>query len=168
MKTIEQYLAEEPTFTRAVVGYLIDDRMVVLGLRKKVSNGLGTSLVAGIGGKLEPGEDDDAALRREVEEEIGVQITRFRNMGRVRFIFPHKPSWCQDVAIYLIDEWTGIPKETDVIRPESHEIDALPFDRMWDDNHYWLPKVLAGNRINAVYLIDEDNRVVEEMINPTE
>ncbi|GIW62871.1 MAG: hypothetical protein KatS3mg090_0697 [Patescibacteria group bacterium] len=39
--------------TLAVVGYLVKKDEVFLGIRKKVSLGLGKNLISGIGGKLE-------------------------------------------------------------------------------------------------------------------
>lgn len=170
METIDSYLDTKPDFVKAVVGYLIKDENLILGLRKKVSNGLGENLISGIGGKVEKGEKDEEALIREIDEEICVKVLEYRDMGRVRFLFPHKPSWNQDVKIYIADEWDGEPTETEAIMPiNSIEDKALtkaniPLDRMWDDNSYWLPHVLSGKRIDAFYLFDENSKVIEEKI----
>src|SRR5512135_2384566 len=155
MKAIDQFLTSV-TFTPAVVGYLRDNNRVCLGIRKKVSSGLGENLIAGIGGKvgdsLELRNETPAnAMDREASEEIRVKVLEKREMGRVRFIFSHKPldsKWNQDVIIYSITKWEGTPSETESIKPVWFEIGELPWERMWKDNEYWLPKVLSGQQVN--------------------
>ena len=165
---IDRYLAAT-TFTPAVVGYLVDDGKVCLGVRKKVSLGLGENLVAGIGGKVGDtsevqGETLDEAMDREANEEIGVRVTEKQYMGRVRFIFTHKQSdssWNQDVGIYSITKWEGVPTETESTKPLWFVASEIPWGRMWEDNEHWLPKVLAGQLVNAVFLFNDDNKIAE-------
>lgn len=141
------------------MGYLVKGDKVLLARRKASSVGLGLNIVAGIGGKNENGESDKEALVREVFEEIGVKVASARKMGRVIFFFPNKPKWNQDVAIYLITKWKGIPKESDSMAPEWFSIKNLPKKQMWDDNRYWIPCVLNGEKVRFVFLYGEDNRV---------
>lgn len=162
MQTIESYLTTNTKFTKAVVAFLLKEHEVLLGYRKQVSNKLGEHLISGIGGKLEAGETEVKALIRELQEEIQVTVTDFRKVGRVRFLFPYKPAWQQDVAIFLVDNWEGSPAETEVIKPSWHLQDQLPLQQMWADNRYWLPKVLSGEKIDAIYLYNHESEVVEE------
>jgi len=168
MKKIDKFLTSV-TFTPAVVGYLRDGGRVCLGVRKKVSSGLGENLIAGIGGKVGDSleiqnETSGKAMDREVSEEIGVKVLEKQQMGRVRFIFSHKPpdsKWNQDVMIYSITRWEGMPSETESIKPMWFDIGEIPWERMWADNEYWLPKVLSGQRVDAIFLYSDDNKVVE-------
>ncbi len=164
---IQSYLATDPKLTRAVVGFAVSEDEVVLGLRKKVSIGLGANLIAGIGGKVGDvagleDETDEEALVREFREEIGISISGFRKMGVIRFLYPAKPVWDQLVIAYTVDEWDGTPRETDVIKPQFFKIDDLPIDSMWPDNRYWVPRVLAGEQIEATFLYGEDNKTIAE------
>ncbi|HEX2994411.1 MAG TPA: NUDIX domain-containing protein [Anaerolineales bacterium] len=157
------------TFTQAVVGFLRDGNRICLGIRKKVSSGLGENLIAGIGGKVgdAPEIQDEtpaSAMDREANEEIGIRILEKQDMGRVRFIFTHKPldsKWNQDVTIYSITKWEGAPSETESIQPVWFDLDGLPWERMWADNEYWLPRVLAGQHVDAVFLYSDDNKVAD-------
>lgn len=162
------------TFTPAVVGILTDGRRVCLGVRKAVSGGLGQNLIAGIGGKVGDAaefenETPEQAMDREALEEIGVKVTEKQRMGRVRFMFSHKApdsKWNQDVDIYVVIKWEGTPTETESTKPEWIGIGAIPWDRMWEDNQHWIPKVLAGQFVNAIFLFNEDNKIAEYRFDP--
>lgn len=114
MDKIESLL-ESVTLTKAVEGFLSDGKRVCLGLRKQVSSGLGENLMAGIGGKVgdQPefaNESPGEAIDREVREEIDVTVLEKHEIGRVRFIFSHKPPdspWNQDVIIYFNYKMAG-------------------------------------------------------------
>jgi len=162
METINYYLEQEPSFTKSVVAFLMREDQVLLGRRIKVSNNLGQDLIAGIGGKLEDSESDEEALIRELEEEINVTPTKFVKVGNVKFLFPHKPSWQQDVSIFIVNNWRGDPIKTDVIEPKWFPINSIPYEQMWEDNSYWLPKILNGLEVDTIYLYDENGKVQEE------
>lgn len=165
---IDHFLASV-AFTPAVVGFLMHGDRVCLGVRKKVPSGLGENLIAGIGGKVGDSvaiqyETPDEAMDREAGEEIGVNVLVKREMGRVRFMFSHKPhdsQWNQDISIYIITDWQGEPRETESTQPVWFDKDDLPWKRMWADNRYWLPEVLSGQRVNAIFLINDDNQILE-------
>ena len=167
MSEIKKYLETKPQLTREVVCFLIDKDKVILGLRKKVSWGLGANLITGIGGKVGDvkglgNETDEEALTREVQEEVGVKITSYKKVGEITFLFPNKPKWNQFVLAYIINAWQGELKETEAIKPMSFQINDLPQSQMWDDNQYWVPLLLAGKKVRAVFLYGEDNRSVLE------
>ncbi len=161
MTEIQKYLETCPILTPVVSGYPLEGSKVLLGLRKKVSFGLGENLISGIGGKLEEGEAPDEALIREFIEEVTVKPSIFRHMGQVIFLFPHKEKWNQICDIYLIDEWEGEPLETEAINPLWFDKNELPESQMWDDNLIWLPKVLDGQKVTGTFLFNEENKVIE-------
>lgn len=165
---IDKYL-KTVTFTQAVVGYLVRKDEVCLGVRKKVSADLGKDLIAGIGGKVGDetefaNETPDEAMDREAREEIKIKVKKKKQLGRVRFIFTHKPSdskWNQDVLVYQITEWKGVPQETDSTKPVWFDKDKIPWGKMWEDNEKWMPKTLLGQVVNAVFLFSGDNTLKE-------
>jgi 8-oxo-dGTP diphosphatase len=56
--------------------------------------------------------------------------------------------------------WRGQPTASEEIAPEWQPVDALPFERMWDDARLWLPMVLAGQRVAASFVYGEDGQTV--------
>ena len=168
MTKIDKYI-KQTKFTPAVVGYLRDGNKVLLGERIKVSSGLGQNLIAGIGGKIGDSEEiknetSEQAIDREVNEEIKVKVLEKIERGRVRFIFMHKcpdSKWNQDVRIFEITKWKGEPSETESTKPIWFHKDKIPWERMWKDNQHWMPLVLSGKQVNAVFLFSGDNKIAE-------
>ena len=88
----------------------------------------------------------------------------WHRLGSHRQSFSHKPPdspWNQDVIIYSITKWEGTPSETESIQPLWFEERKIPWDRMWEDNQHWLPKVLLGQRVDAIFLFSDDNQIAE-------
>ena len=46
--------------------------------------------------------------------------------------------------VYRAEDFTGIPTETDEAVPVWAPLQAIPYHRMWEDDIYWLPLLLAG------------------------
>jgi 8-oxo-dGTP diphosphatase len=134
-------------------------REVLLGHKK---TGLGLGKIVGIGGHVEAGESAAEAAAREAKEESGVLVAAaaLTEAARITFLFPAHPSWDMDTAVFTCADWSGEPAETEEIRPRWFPVAALPFDRMWDDGKHWLPRVLAGERIRAIFTYANDNETV--------
>jgi 8-oxo-dGTP diphosphatase len=132
---------------------------VLLGYKK---TGFGRGKVVAPGGHVEPGESAAAAAAREVKEETGICVTldALAEAARLTFLFPAHPSWDMDVAIFTSADWSGEAAESDEIRPRWFPVTALPLGDMWDDGRHWLPRVLAGERLRAVFSYAQDNETV--------
>ncbi len=148
--------------SKRVVLFLIDKKRVLLGKKKK---GFGQGKYVGIGGKIEKGETAKEAVIREVKEEIGVELEKenIEEVGVLRFIFPKKPSWSQEVVCFVTKRWQKAPKESEEIKPVWVEKDKIPFDKMWDDAKYWLPFVLNEKKLQGTFVY-EKGKVVEYCI----
>jgi 8-oxo-dGTP diphosphatase len=135
------------------------DGLVLLGLKKR---GFGLGKLVGLGGKVEPDEDPAAAAARELLEEAGLLADPqgLEAMARLTFLFPTRPDWDHHMHVFLVRAWRGEPLEGNEIQPQWHPIDALPFDRMWDDSRTWLPQALAGQRLAAIFVYGEDLETV--------
>lgn len=135
---------------------------VLLGLKKI---GFGSGKFTGIGGKVESGESIEEAAIREVEEEIGVKIAReyLEYRGAVKFIFPSNIEWSQEVSIFLAASWSGDLQGSNEMDPYWFKPSDIPYHQMWQDAAYWLPKVLAGTRIQSTITFLNDNETVGEV-----
>jgi 8-oxo-dGTP diphosphatase len=136
-------------------------RQVLLGHKK---TGLGTGKIVGLGGHVEPGESPAEAAAREVKEEAGLHVApeALLQVAHVTFLFPVCPRWDMVVAIFTSASWSGEATDTAEITPEWFPVTGLPLDRMWDDAKYWLPRVLAGERVHATFSYAADCETVAE------
>lgn len=146
------------------------EKNVLLAMKKR---GFGEGLWNGVGGKIVDSESDILTAAREIEEEIGVfvQTVGLKKAGILHFYFPDDPekaNWNQDVHVYLVEDWLGDPQESEEMRPEWFSVDSLPFKSMWDDDSFWLPRVLNGEKIEGWFSFDESNKVSEHKISNME
>ncbi len=134
---------------------------VLLGFKKR---GFGKGKFGGFGGKLQQGETLSQAALRELHEEahLSAESADLVSLGSLTFIFPYMHAWDQEVHVFVAKQWQGTPRESEEMRPEWFEIDRIPLGQMWDDTHYWLPRILAGERIHAVFTLNQDNETVKD------
>ena len=108
------------------------------------------------GGKREPGETPDAALRRELEEEIGVRAGALRRLIAVPWQYPEKSVL---LDVYRVLEYSGSPhgREGQALRWE-------PLSRLADIDMPAADKpVLTALRLPSNYVISpEPGADVEE------
>ena len=144
----------------AVLLYLVKGDRVLLGKKKQ---GFGAGKWNGMGGKMKYGEEPKDAALRETWEECGINVREFRKMGELRFLFPLKPQWNQNVHVFVSGKWDGEPMESDEVKPRWFYIDELPFDEMWQNDPHWLPKILKGETVKATFIFGSDNEKIESM-----
>lgn len=139
--------------------FLRRDNEILLAMKKR---GFGAGKWNGVGGKLEPSETIEHALVRESREEISVVPMRYEHVAELDFIqdADTQNPWHMYVYAYICTEWQGEPCESDEMAPQWYSLDEIPYDAMWDDDRYWLPQVLAGERVTGTFTFDADDRMV--------
>jgi len=124
----------------------------VLLIDKKT--GLGKGKVNAPGGKVDPGESPEAAAVRECREELHIEVSNLEYCGEHRFQFVD--GYSIHVFVYRTRDFTGEPTETPEAAPLWTRIDEIPFDAMWEDDRYWLPMVIGGQRFRTRWIFDGD------------
>lgn len=127
----------------------------VLLIEKRRGHGAGG--VNGPGGKAEAGETARQCAIRETIEEVCLRPLAVRCMGLIHF--QYADGRVIDGRIFRADGALGVPRETEEARPFWVGIDAIPWQRMWDDDVLWLPHLIAGAPFRAELLIHDDRLV---------
>ena len=134
--------------------YLENDRgeyLMLHRVKKKVDINKGKWI--GVGGKFEEGESPDECLRREVREETGLDLTRFRFRGVVTFLCNDSKS-DQFMYLFTATGWTGELdldcKEGDLAWVPKEKVAELP---IWEGDEIFL-KLLAEDRPPFLLTLD--------------
>jgi len=121
--------------------YIVKNNKILLIEKKR---GLGAGLYNGVGGKVEDGELPLNAAIRECEEEIGIKPLDPEWMGVLEFI--NDGSVYSYVHVFISEDFKGDLHETDEAKPVWFPLDKIPYDKMWEDDVYWLPIVIIERK----------------------
>jgi len=147
---------------QVTLAFIIKGDEILLAMKKR---GFGAGLWNGYGGKLKDGESIYDAAKREVKEEIDIDVKSMKKVGVLDFYFEgDKPDWNQQVHVFLIQEYNGEPKESEEMLPKWFKINEIPYDKMWEDDKFWLPKVIEGHSVYGRFLFGADNKLKEKHV----
>jgi 8-oxo-dGTP diphosphatase len=133
----------------ATLLFVIRDGEILLIEKKR---GIGAGKVNGPGGKIDPGETPMECAIRETMEELHVKALNVRKRGELCFAMSDIPDiHCH---VFIADGIEGEPTETDEAIPLWTSLDAIPYDRMWADDIYWLPQMIAGQSFVGRFLFE--------------
>jgi 8-oxo-dGTP diphosphatase len=132
----------------------------ILLINKKT--GLGKGKVNGPGGKVEPGETPEAAAVRECHEELDIRVSKLEYCGEHRFQF--LDGYSIHVWVYRTRDFEGVPTESREASPLWTRMDRIPYEKMWEDDKYWLPMVIRGERFQARWIFDGDRMADHEIL----
>lgn len=140
---------------------LLKENEILLAMKKR---SFGAGKWNGCGGKPEAGEDLIDTAIREMQEEIGVQVLAqdLEKVASLKFYSKTKVELNQEVNIFVCRTWTGMPAESEEMRPQWFRFDQIPFDQMWPDDKHWLPKILAGKHLTGEFYFTEDGADFEK------
>lgn len=142
---------------QATLWIMIKDDKIFLWEKKRW---FGKWVYNGIWWKQEADETIDKCMIREANEEIWINIDEkdLEKVSLLHFYFDANPEWNMDVHIYLIKKFVWEIIETDEIKPQWFDIDKIPYDNMWEDDTYWLPRVLNWERnLEYNFYFDKEN-----------
>ncbi|MDP3964046.1 MAG: 8-oxo-dGTP diphosphatase [bacterium] len=134
-----------------------DKNKLLFGMKKR---GFGEGRWNGFGGKVHEGETIQEAAIREVAEECGLTVQRLRKAGQLEFVSQGEHE-ISTVHVFSVEKFSGIPVETDEMKPRWFGIEEIPYKSMWPDDKYWLPLFLAGKKFHGRFLFDASFRIIE-------
>ena len=148
---------------RRTLLFLRRNNEILLAMKKR---GFGAGRWNGVGGKLEKGESVEQALTRECEEEIEVTPINFWQVAELDFVQDAQTDdpWHMYVYAYLCDQWQGEPNETEEMAPQWFRVDEIPYTKMWQDDEYWLPQVLAGHKLTGKFTFDGNDELLNHVV----
>jgi mutator protein MutT len=142
--------------------FLTKDNQILLALKKR---GFGVNRYNGIGGKLEINETVEQAMIRETKEEINVTPIKSDEVAVITFneYFKNQPTIIT-MHVFISTKWNGEPVETEEMNPKWFDKNDIPFEQMWPDDKFWLPLVIEGNKIQAQFRLDKDDKIISHNI----
>ena len=143
---------------------LLEGDNILLAMKKR---GFGAGHWNGVGGKIEGDETIEEALVRECQEEIEVTPQKFQKVAVHDFRFPNGES-DMIVHAYTCSQWDGEPVETEEMAPRWFKTSEIPYDKMWADDCYWLPLILAGKKLQTAFTFDSENNLLAYEIEETD
>jgi mutator protein MutT len=142
------------------LAYLVESERICLAMKKR---GFGEGNWNGYGGKVEEGESIEEAAVREIEEESRVIVSP-NNLDKVSIIeFFFKDGKHLEVFSFFVRNWKGEPEETEEMRPKWFSLREIPYESMWADDPYWLPRALLGEKLKGKVFFNEDGKSIEKM-----
>ena len=66
-----------------------------------------------------------------------------------------------EVHVYHASRFTGVPVETEEMRPAWWDVKDLPFERMWPDDEIWYPLFLSDRRFAGTVHFTKTTTIVK-------
>jgi 8-oxo-dGTP pyrophosphatase MutT (NUDIX family) len=129
-------------------------------LQFKAAGKFGEGKWNGPGGKLKLDETPEEGVIREVKEETGLTIFNPKLRGQIDFFFGEKqePDW--NTYIFHVSEFSGELKPNDEGELSWFNLENIPYDKMWQDDEYWLPVLISGEEFKGTFWYNEDGSVL--------
>ncbi|AAY79545.1 7,8-dihydro-8-oxoguanine triphosphatase [Sulfolobus acidocaldarius DSM 639] len=113
--------------------------------------GIGTGYINSAGGKLRDTETPRECVERELYEELGIRVLSSERVGKIEFLYGQEKYL---MHVYLVTEFEGIPRASEEGIPMW--LKEPPYEEMWQDDKIWLPKVLAGEKVDCKFYFSSD------------
>jgi len=138
----------------AVLCYIRDKKnKKILLIHKKT--GLGSGLINVPGGRVNPGETPELAAKRETLEEVGLVVVDLRHAGDLFFQFID--GYSIRGYVFATESWSGDMMETDEAAPFWSDENTIPYHRMWSDDGWWIPHLMAERPFRGRFVFDGEN-----------
>lgn len=139
----------------ATLWILIENGQIFLWEKKR---GFAKWVLNWFGWKIENCESIDECMIRETKEEIWINIEEMEKVWINHFYFEETPEWNMEVHIYMVYKYNWEIVESNEIKPLWFDLEKIPYDKMWADDIYWLPRILNWEKdIEYKFWFDKDD-----------
>ena len=142
-----------------------DEKYLMLHRTKKVNDENHDKWI-GVGGKFEDGESPEDCMRREVLEETGLTVTKFRYRGIVTFVSDVYP--CEYMHLFTGTQIEGTMRECDEGTLEWvlwEEITSLP---IWEGDKVFLRLLKERETFFSLKLVYEGEHLARAVLDGRE
>lgn len=67
-------------------------------------------------------------------------------------------------TVFSTAAFEGVPVETDEMAPVEFEEDAMPYDKMWQDDRVWQPLLFHGERFHGMFEFDDGTTMLQHHV----
>lgn len=144
--------------------FIHESDKVLLGMKKR---GFGMGKWNGFGGKVRPGESLEETAKRELFEEIGIEVRQLDKRGLLHFRNEGDEELIE-VHVYRVMAYAGQPVEGEEMKPQWFDVGDIPYEEMWIDDPLWLPLYLADKLFYGKFLFKGFRQVIEHSVEEVE
>ncbi len=142
-----------------VLCYVEQNGQYLMLPRTKKKHDLNSGKWIGVGGKIEHGEAPEEALLREVKEETGLTLTRFRRRGLVTFV---QGDLCEYMFLFTADGFQQDDTLTDCDEGDLQWVDktqvlSLP---LWEGDRVFLDLLTRDEPYFSLKLCYDGDRLL--------
>ena len=122
---------------KTTLAYIEKGDSYLLLYRDKKENDLNEGKWIGVGGKIEPGESNVHAFKREIKEETGLEVKGYSYLGKIDFLNDLYPP--ERMFLYKVTSFEGnltCCDEGELAWAKKSEMGCLP---MWEGDKAFLP-----------------------------
>lgn len=146
--------------TESTLCYIERDGKYLMLFRNKKKNDMNEGKWLGIGGKFEEGEDDVTCVLREVKEETGLTLTKFRKRGVVDFSLNN--SFDERMHLFTATEYSGtVVDDCNEGQLKWIDIDKVTELPLWEGDKIFLRKLTEGESDFYISLSYIGDKLVE-------
>ena len=130
--------------------------------RTKKKNDVNHDKWIGVGGHFEEGESPEDCMLREIWEETGLTVTKFRYRGIVTFVSDRDPS--EYMHLYTCTDWTGEIKECnegELAWIDKRELYNLT---LWEGDRVFLKLLEQDTPFFSLKLVYEGDKLVKTVL----
>ena len=143
---------------RTLAQMIVVDRnrqRILLALQKA---GRWQGAYTGFLGAVEPGEDPAAAAVRITRQQSRIVVPAYEHLATFDF---NSEAWgIAREFEFLAESHVGDPLESDAVRPEWFDLDAVPYHRMPADDAIWYPDFLDRKTLRGHFDFAEDGKTL--------